>query len=323
MRARTLAGFVGVDAALDAPLHCQAHHRAERGVGAEGAAEDDVEHLRHAVVVDDHDDDGHQDEAGGHERHHHFGEVGDALDATEDHHAQQQRDHDADAQLQRLHRFHAEGLAIERTAQGGATAGVDDAVGDRVGLHARHQEAGGDDRGDGEGQRVPLQAHGLFDVVGRATAVAAFGVLGLVDLRQGAFHVRGGRAEEAHHPHPEDRTGAAEGDGGGHAGDVADTHAAGHRHGQGLERGHAGVGFLTLDGEAAHLEEAADLHEARAQAEEQAGAQAHEDQCLAPDDAVDEMYGCFHARSLQSAGCKDVPSAGRDRSILPDRRPLR
>ncbi|KAG1441942.1 hypothetical protein G6F57_018562 [Rhizopus arrhizus] len=58
-------------------------------------------------------------------------------------------------------------------------------------------------------------------------------------------------------------------------------------------------------------------------AEEQAGGQAHEDQCLAPDDAVDEMYGSFHARSLQSAGCKDVPSAGGDRSILPDRRPLR
>ncbi len=317
MRARALAGFIGVDAALDAPLHRQAHHRAERRVGAEGAVEDDAEHFRHAVIVDDHDDDGHQDEGGGHERDHHFGEVGDALDATEDDHAQQQRHGDADAQLQRFDRAHAQHLAIQRAAHGGATAGVDDAVSDGIGLHARHQEAGGDDRGDGEGQRIPLQAHGLFDVVRRATAVAALGILGLVDLRQGAFHVGGGRAEEAHHPHPEDGTRAAERDGGGHAGDVADAHAAGHRHGQGLEGGHAGLGLLALHGQAAHLEETADLHEAGAQAEIQAGAQAHHDEGLAPDDAVDEMYGCFHARSLQSAGCKDVPSAGRDRTDSP------
>ena len=57
----------------------------------------------------------------------------------------------------------------------------------------------------------------------------------------------------------------------------------------------------------------------------QAGAGTHEDQCLAPDDAVDEVYGCFHALS-QSAGCgtsrrlEPVDSRSQAAAVAPETR---
>ena len=215
----------------------------------------------------------------------------------EDDHRQHAGHQDADAQLGGIAHRQAHPLPVHCAAQAGATAGVDGAVGDGIGLHAGHQKAGGNDGGHCEGERVPLQAHGLFDVVRRATAITAIGILDLVDLRQRRFHIRGGCAEKAHHPHPEDRARPAEGDGGGHAGGIANANAPGQGHRQGLERRHAGIGFLPAHGEADHFHESAHLHEAGADGEVHAGAQTHEDQCLAPDDTVDAIDECFHAIS--------------------------
>jgi len=60
------------------------------------------------------------------------------------------------------------------------------------------------------------------EVVRRAAAVfAGQFVAVLVDLAEGAFDERRRRAEKCHRPHREQRTGAAERDGRGDAGDVA------------------------------------------------------------------------------------------------------
>src|SRR5699024_9571892 len=63
---------------------------------------------------------------------------------------------------------------------------------------------------------------GPLEVEGRASAVlAGVRILLLVDLAERALDERGGSAEEAGDPHPEHGAGAAEGDRGGDAADVA------------------------------------------------------------------------------------------------------
>lgn len=67
--------------------------------------------------------------------------------------------------------------------------GVDDVVGDGVGLYVWYQEVCGDDCGDGEGQCILFQVYGFFDVVCWVIVVVVFGVFGFVDLCQGVFDV--------------------------------------------------------------------------------------------------------------------------------------
>ncbi|KAG1382086.1 hypothetical protein G6F59_017873 [Rhizopus arrhizus] len=76
---------------------------------------------------------------------------------------------------------------------------------------------------------IPALAQALLDVVRRPAAVLALGITVLVDLRQGGFDEGTGGTEKGHHPHPEDRPRAAEGDGHRHAGDVAYADPAGQR----------------------------------------------------------------------------------------------
>ena len=215
VRAGALPRFVRIDAALDAPLDRHADHGAEARIQAEGRAEDQAQHAWQCFDIHRHHQHGHEDVGCRHERHHDFGEMGDALDAAEDdrgeHHGQ------ADT-------------GIERIDTGGGL----EAFGDRVGLHARQQQARGQQRGQCKDPGIPLHAKALLDIEGRAAPVLVADLL-LVDLAQRRLDEGRAGAEEGHRPHPEHGARAAEGDGGCHTGDVTRANAAGQRHGQGLE----------------------------------------------------------------------------------------
>ncbi len=266
MRASTLTGFVGVHAALDAPLDGQADNGAEAGLEAEGALDDqhhDFRQLRD-VQQDDHHRD--QDVAQRHEWHDHLSEVGDALDTTEDDQTDQHGQYG--------------GGDVRVDTEGGVHAG-----GDGVGLYARQQQAAGEHGNDGEQPGVPLQAQATLDVEGRATTVFTVELF-LVHLAEGGLDERRAGAEEGHHPHPEHGTRTTEGDRGGHTGDVAGTDATGEGHGQGLEGGDAMFIGLAGEHQANHFFEVANLEKAAAQGEVETNAETQIDQRRAPDQTV-------------------------------------
>ncbi len=160
--------------------------------------------------------------------------------------------------------------------------------GDRVGLHGVEAEAEGHQQQDREDHRQPALTQAMQDVEGRAATVGAVSLATLVQLRQGAFEIAGGHAEQRHDPHPEHRARAAEHDGHRHPGDIAGTHAAGHGQHQRLER--AELARLTLEGlgeDAEHVAEVTKLHEARTDAEVQTEADQHNDQNLAPEQVIE------------------------------------
>lgn len=214
--AGALACFVGVDTALDAPLDSGADDGAEGCFETEGGGDDELEDPTDLVEVNEEGDDGGNDVDDCHDGHYDGGEVSNALDAADD--DESQDDGNAD----------------------GAHPGVDGwegvlkAGGDTVCLDAGQEEAAGEDGGEGEEGRVDLEETGvlsvavcLFEVVGGATAVFAGGaVTFLVKLAEGGLDEGGGGAEEGYESHPEDSAGAAEGDGGGDACDVAGAYAA-------------------------------------------------------------------------------------------------
>ena len=63
--------------------------------------------------------------------------------------------------------------------------------------------------------------HGKLNVVSRAAIETAVLVNTLKDLRKGGFHVSGSRTDDAHDPHPENRTGTAKADSSSNADDIA------------------------------------------------------------------------------------------------------
>ena len=205
------ARLVGQHAAPHAPLNGRADHRAERGVGAERAAQNHHEHLRYRVDVEHHDDARHQQIADRHHRHHHLRDLGDPAHAAEQHQGHTAADHRSGHPARNRPRF------IHRTDN-------------RVGLGAGQEQPARHQRAEGEQHRVPAFTQPALDVVGQAAAEHAIAVALLVDLRQGGLDKRAGRAEEGHQPHPEDRTRPTVGNGHGHTGDVAYADPAGQRH---------------------------------------------------------------------------------------------
>ena len=116
----------------------------------------------------------------------------------------------------------------------------------------------------------------------------------LVDLSQCGLGEGAAGAEEGDEPHPDDGPRAAEGDGGGHADDVARADTSGECHGEGLEGGDAGLFFLaavTAEEEAEHLAEATHLDKAGAQGEVESGGEAERDERRTPDPVVDRQDG--------------------------------
>ncbi len=271
---RAHAGLVGEEAALDAVEHGgsqPAGDAASRLLEAEGAHDDVAEHAGHLAEVHDHHDDGEQQVDAGHERHDDLGHLGDLANAAEDDDAGQRRDGESGHQRRQAERAF-------------------DGAGDRVGLHRVEDEAEGDDQRDRENDGGPGRAQAARDVEGRSAAVLTFLVLDLEELGQRAFGVGGGHADQGHHPHPEDRAGAAQIEGDGDAGEVAGADPGREADRQGLEGRDAGsIGLARAANNAEHFAEMDELDEAQAQGEEQAYGQQAVDQHVAPENGIEEV----------------------------------
>ena len=265
------ARFVGEQAALDAHQDGRADAAGEGRFQAKGALDDQRQGRRHFGNVHADHHQRHADVGEGHDRYQYVGHAGDALDAAEDDQAD--------------HRHQGEAAEV-----GGQAEGVVQRGGHGVGLHGVEAEAEGHQQQDREDDGQPAQAQAVLDVEGRTATVAAIRLTALEQLRQRALEVAGGHAQQGDQPHPEHRAWAAEHDGHGHAGDVAGTHAAGHRQHQGLERAEL-TGFA-LEGfgeDAEHVAEVAELHEAGANREIQAEADQGDNEDLAPEQVVQEI----------------------------------
>ena len=129
----------------------------------------------------------------------------------------------------------------------------------------------------------------------------------LIDLTglhgQRGLSVNGCHAKEGDDPHPEDGAGAAHQDGAAGADDVTGTHLGGDGRGQSLERGHTTFLLATAQGQVAEyllhaFAEAADLHEASFDGEDEAGTHQQENENVVREigvDRCDDLENCsFH-----------------------------
>ena len=123
-------------------------------------------------------------------------------------------------------------------------------------------------------------------------------------LGQHRLRIDGGHAEEGDDPHPEDGAGAADQDGAAGANDVAGAYLGCHGGGQGLEGAEAALLPPALQTEAAEkaapaLLEAAQLHEAGPDGEEESRPHQKEDQNIVREVSVDGLYELEHRAALQ------------------------
>ena len=251
LRAGTLAGLIGVDAALNTPHDGRAQHAGESGFHIECGPEDEPEDLRNLREVHAHDHHGNHDINERHEWHDNGGEGRNTLDAANNDDGQNARQDD--------------GCPGGVDAPGGIGRG-----GHRIGLDCRQEVAGSQDHGDGKHDAIDHHEWrglsvlvGLFDVIGGPAAVlTGVLILFLVNLRQRTFDERGGRAQKRHCPHPEHGARPTEGDGCGHAGDIAHAHAARERDHQGLEGRHAIRGLFSVNDLLEHVRYTAHLQAA-------------------------------------------------------------
>ena len=88
-------------------------------------------------------------------------------------------------------------------------------------------------------QRLPPFAHAPADVIHGAAQVCAVCTADPVSHGQHHLGILGRHAEKRRNPHPEHRSGAAQGDGPGHSGDIARTDRSGQCRAHRLKRGPA------------------------------------------------------------------------------------
>ena len=157
------------------------------------------------------------------------------------------------------------------------------------GLQSVESEGEAQDQQDGEDDAEPTLAQSLFDVVGRTAQEAAVLLLHLPDLRQSGFDECRGGADNGHCPHPEDRAGAAGGDSGCNAGDIAraDTGCGGNHHRLEGADGLLAIVVLLLGQAGEHILDEADLHAAGAEREVHACHDEHDHEDIGVHEAVD------------------------------------
>ena len=276
-------GLIGEQAPLDAladgGLQGIADAAADDGVGHESVLEDHTEGLRQVLDPADQQHQAAQQVQHRHDGHHLFRDAGNTLDAA-------QKDEHSHQSHQQAH--HPGGHAEGRGA-GGA---------DGVGLHHAAHEAQGQDDGHGEeaGQELAQTAlHGLADVVHGAAGDAAVVTYLTGLLGQHRLGIDGGHAEESDDPHPEDGAGAADEDGAAGAHDVAGAHLSGDGGGQRLEGAEAAVVLAAVHAELLKdrphpFAEAADLHKAGLDGEQQARADQQHDQDVVRQVKVDFLH---------------------------------
>src|SRR5699024_9748835 len=180
---RTLACFVGVNATANAPHDRHTQHAGKSSIEIKSRRKNEAEDIWDLLVIRKQDDQREDNINDRHERHDQGRKVRDALHTTDNDDAQQ--DGDTNTGVQRRN-----------------TPSIVDSRGDSIGLYSRkeicssqdhrHREDTTVDQHEWCGLRVSI---GLFNVVGRATAVLTrILVLLFVDLRQRTLNERGSRA---------------------------------------------------------------------------------------------------------------------------------
>ena len=270
--------LIGVKAPLDALHHgggAETGGTAEDGLHVEGGGEDALEHLGQHTDVQDHDDQGHDDVQHAHDGHQHAGDLDDALAAA----------HDADTHQNGQQSAADHGHQADGAAHQGDGVGIEAVAGHAVdqvegGQHIKAAGISGDEgHGEDHAQEAALQS-GL-DVVGGAAVAAAVGVPLFIDLGQGALHKGGGPAHQGDEPHPEHGAIAADGDGVGHAHDVARAHPAGSGDHQRLEGGDGVLVVRLLAHHPDGLPQQPQLNEFAAAGEVNSGGQQQDDEQIA------------------------------------------
>ena len=287
LRTRALTCLVGVNAALHAPHDGRPQHPREHGLPVERRPEDQGKHVVNMVEIDEHDNDCGQDVDDGHERHHQGSEVSDPLHPAHDNDPHQHRRHGrAEPHVNPPRIAHGVGHPVRLNTQEEIPAGQ----------HHAHRKNNGVHQHEFSGPRV---LEGFFNIVGRPTPVLA-GVLVflLIYLGESAFHEGCGGAKNGNDPHPEHGTRAAVGDGGGYPGNIADADPTSQGDHQCLKRRHPGFGIIIAHHLLKHVGNTSNLHEQRADGEENPHGQAHKHQCRRPNNSGERIENSGEAHNF-------------------------
>lgn len=243
--AGTQTSLIGEDAAGHALLQADedaAHHTAGKGRRVEGTLEDGSEHGGHPVNAKRDQADAQQDVQNRHHRHQLFGNPADALQAADKDQRHDDADDDADDQVGGGESICAEHVIVDQRGIDGSGDGVDlrGVAGAEHGAYAKESVQ--------IRQPHPVFAQTVFNVVHGAAHVVAV-LVALTEVhRQRYFGKLGAHAQNGGDPHPEHSTGAADGDGTCHTGDVARAHRGGQCRADRLERRQrAFCGFFFLE----------------------------------------------------------------------------
>ena len=285
VRRRAHAGLVAEEPPLDALHQRRPDRAARRRAPAEGVREDQLQHLGKPPEVERHDPQREQDVSQRHDRDDHAADARNAVDTAEDDQQRQCRDGGADPEV----------IQPEGALPGGA---------DRVALHGVEGEAEGYGDQHGEQHAHPALSESVLHVVGRATDEGVLSAA-FVELCEGRFDKGARGAQQGDDPHPEDRPGASDDDGRGHACEIARADAARQRHSEGLERRNvplaAGPRSRRFAQHAEHLPHHPELHAPGTQGEPHGAAEQRRNQDVTPEDVVqagDPAVECLHTRHV-------------------------
>ena len=264
MRRGAHAGFVREQAALGALRDgCPDAEEgaAQTGGRVEGALEDEGKGIGEVAGVHDEHDDGTADVEDGHDGHELLGDGCEAVQVADEDETGEHSDDEADQPGR-----NAECVVHGLTDGVGLDHGADDAERDDGSNREEHSE-----------ELAAAALEGGGDVVSRAAVGLAFLVDDLRLLRENGLGVVRRHAEQRDDPHPEDRARAADEDRTACADDVAGADLRGNGRCERLERAHGAAAVTARERKLSEhllpaLAEAAELHAARADGEEQARA---------------------------------------------------
>ena len=230
----TEAGFIGENTAGNTLLHADkeaANNTAGHSSRIEGTLDDRSKHCGNLIGL--HNDQANaqnhiQQSHGGNQL---FGDLTDTLDAADEDQSHDDADEHTDDQVAACGAVHAQQTVVDQSGVDSSGDGVD------LGGIAGTEDSADAEEGIQVSQPHPLTAEAILDVVhGAADIVALVIALPVMD-RQGNFGKLGSHAQQGGDPHPENGTGAADGDGTCHTGDVAGTNGSCQSGTDRLERG--------------------------------------------------------------------------------------